>query len=43
TSWYFHNVKLLSLGSTLFTAGLDTISTTLNWTFLLTSKYPEIQ
>ncbi|XP_074905065.1 cytochrome P450 2K1-like [Buteo buteo] len=43
TNGYFHNDNLLSLISNLFTAGIETISTTLNWGFLLMLKYPEIQ
>ncbi|NWX85161.1 CP2K1 protein, partial [Nothoprocta pentlandii] len=43
TNRYFHNGNLLSLVSNLFTAGVETISTTLNWSFLLMLKYPEIQ
>uniref|UniRef100_A0A669QML3 Uncharacterized protein n=1 Tax=Phasianus colchicus TaxID=9054 RepID=A0A669QML3_PHACC len=43
TNGYFHNGNLLSLVSNLFTAGVETISTTLNWSFLLMLKYPEIQ
>lgn len=43
TNGYFHNGNLLSLMSNLFTAGVETISTTLNWGFLLMLKYPEIQ
>lgn len=43
TNGYFHNDNLLSLVSNLFTAGVETISTTLNWSILLMLKYPEIQ
>ncbi|XP_032537401.1 cytochrome P450 2K6-like [Chiroxiphia lanceolata] len=43
TNAYFHNGNLLSLMSNLFTAGVETISTTLYWGFLLMLKYPEIQ
>ncbi|XP_030345306.1 cytochrome P450 2K6-like [Strigops habroptila] len=43
TNSYFHNGNLLSLVSNLFTAGVETISTTLKWSFLLMLKYPEIQ
>ncbi|XP_010283251.1 PREDICTED: cytochrome P450 2K1-like [Phaethon lepturus] len=43
TNGYFHNGNLLNLVSNLFTAGVETISTTLNWSFLLMLKYPEIQ
>ncbi|XP_029892934.1 cytochrome P450 2K6-like [Aquila chrysaetos chrysaetos] len=43
TNGYFHKGNLLSLISNLFTAGIETISTTLNWGFLLMLKYPEIQ
>uniref|UniRef100_A0A8C3Y168 Cytochrome P450 n=1 Tax=Catharus ustulatus TaxID=91951 RepID=A0A8C3Y168_CATUS len=43
TNRYFHNDNLISLVSNLFTAGVETISTTLNWGFLLMLKYPEIQ
>ncbi|XP_062345600.1 cytochrome P450 2K6-like isoform X2 [Cinclus cinclus] len=43
TNGYFHNDNLISLVSNLFTAGVETISTTLNWGFLLMLKYPEIQ
>ncbi|NWU92895.1 CP2K1 protein, partial [Upupa epops] len=43
TNGYFHNGNLLSLVSNLFTAGVETITTTLNWSFLLMLKYPEVQ
>ncbi|KAL2306970.1 hypothetical protein Nmel_004919 [Mimus melanotis] len=43
TNGYFHNDNLITLVSNLFTAGVETISTTLNWGFLLMLKYPEIQ
>lgn len=43
TNGYFHDDNLISLVSNLFTAGVETISTTLNWGFLLMLKYPEIQ
>ncbi|NXY60099.1 CP2K1 protein, partial [Callaeas wilsoni] len=43
TNGYFHNGNLISLVSNLFTAGVETSSTTLNWGFLLMLKYPEIQ
>lgn len=43
TNGYFHNGNLLNLVSNLFTAGVETTATTLNWSFLLMLKYPEIQ
>ncbi|XP_072714417.1 cytochrome P450 2K1-like [Ciconia boyciana] len=43
TNGYFHKGNLQSLVSNLFTAGVETISTTLNWSLLLMLKYPEIQ
>ncbi|KAM9382234.1 cytochrome P450 2K1-like [Phaethornis superciliosus] len=43
TNRYFHTGNLLSLVSNLFTAGVETITATLNWSFLLMLKYPEIQ
>ncbi|KFP97789.1 Cytochrome P450 2K1, partial [Leptosomus discolor] len=43
TNGYFHNGNLLSLMSNLFTAGVETITSTLNWGFLLMLKYPDIQ
>uniref|UniRef100_A0A8B9NSP9 Cytochrome P450 n=1 Tax=Accipiter nisus TaxID=211598 RepID=A0A8B9NSP9_9AVES len=43
TNGYFHNDNLISLIINLFTAGIETISTTLNWGLLLMLKYPEIQ
>lgn len=43
TNGYFHDANLLSLVSNLFTAGVETTTTTLNWGLLLMLKYPEIQ
>ncbi|XP_069461874.1 cytochrome P450 2K6-like isoform X2 [Ambystoma mexicanum] len=39
----FHEVNLISVVTTLFTAGTDTTAATLYWAFLLMMKYPEIQ
>ncbi|NXG23182.1 CP2K1 protein, partial [Grallaria varia] len=43
TNGYFHNENLITLVSNLFTAGIETTSTTLYWGFLLMMKYPDIQ
>uniref|UniRef100_A0A8C5MSI0 Cytochrome P450 n=1 Tax=Leptobrachium leishanense TaxID=445787 RepID=A0A8C5MSI0_9ANUR len=40
---YFHNDNLSSLVRNLFTAGMETTSTTLNWGLLLMIMYPAIQ
>ncbi|KAG9467512.1 hypothetical protein GDO78_014829 [Eleutherodactylus coqui] len=40
---YFHNDNLVMLVSNLFSAGLETTSTTLRWGLLLMMRYPEIQ
>lgn len=40
---HFHEVNLISVVTTLFTAGTDTTSATLQWSCLLMVKYPEIQ
>ncbi|XP_018428475.1 PREDICTED: cytochrome P450 2K4-like [Nanorana parkeri] len=40
---YFHNENLTSLITNLFTAGMETTSTTLRWGLLLMMKYPETQ
>ncbi|XP_066451519.1 cytochrome P450 2K6-like [Eleutherodactylus coqui] len=40
---YFHNVNLTRVVRNLFTAGMETSSTTLRWGLLLMIKYPKIQ
>nr|XP_060641543.1 cytochrome P450 2K4-like isoform X1 [Anolis sagrei ordinatus] len=40
---YFHNENLKTLVANLFTAGMDTTSTTLRWALLLMMKHPEVQ
>ncbi|CAI9615853.1 unnamed protein product [Staurois parvus] len=40
---YFHNENLTILIMNLFTAGMETTSTTLRWGLLLMMKYPEVQ
>ncbi|XP_068089317.1 uncharacterized protein [Hyperolius riggenbachi] len=40
---YFHNENLTVLITNLFTAGMETTSTTLRWGLMLMAKYPEIQ
>ncbi|XP_056418995.1 cytochrome P450 2K6-like isoform X2 [Hyla sarda] len=40
---YFHNGNLSRLVRNLFTAGMETTSTTLRWGLLLMIKYPKIQ
>ncbi|KAM3930510.1 cytochrome P450 2K1-like [Leptodactylus fuscus] len=40
---YFHNGNLTSVVRNLFSAGMETSSTTLRWGLLLMIKYPEIQ
>ncbi|XP_075057394.1 cytochrome P450 2K1-like [Mixophyes fleayi] len=40
---YYHDDNLTELVVNLFTAGMETITTTLRWGLLLMMKYPEIQ
>ncbi|KAM4694847.1 cytochrome P450 2F2-like [Discoglossus pictus] len=40
---YFHNDNLMMVVSNLFGAGMETTSTTLQWSFLIMMKYPEVQ
>ncbi|XP_069830123.1 cytochrome P450 2K6-like [Dendropsophus ebraccatus] len=40
---YFHDENLTTLVTDLFTAGMETTSTTLRWGLLLMMKYPDVQ
>ncbi|XP_073442611.1 cytochrome P450 2K1-like isoform X2 [Dendrobates tinctorius] len=40
---YFHDKNLTAVVSDLFSAGMETTSTTMRWALLLMMKYPEIQ
>ncbi|XP_069584333.1 cytochrome P450 2K6-like [Ranitomeya imitator] len=40
---YFHDENLTAVVSDLFSAGMETTSTTMRWALLLMIKYPEIQ
>nr|XP_033791784.1 cytochrome P450 2K6-like [Geotrypetes seraphini] len=43
TNSYFHEENLICVVRNLFSAGMETTSTTLRWGLLLMMKYPEIQ
>ncbi|KAL8173104.1 UNVERIFIED_CONTAM: hypothetical protein K2H54_040111 [Gekko kuhli] len=43
TNEFFHNENLKAVVTDLFSAGMETTSTTLRWALLLMIKYPEVQ